>query len=78
MDEEERTLFYEEETKDRVEIASTLRRLADQIESGRLVYETEDLNLELPEAFGYELEIEEETEDKKVTYFLTLELEWNS
>ena len=75
----ETTLFKSEERKSRAEICDVLRKLADQIESGKVTLRqgNEETVLEMPELLELEVKAEDEQKsDKDVQHSLEVELKW--
>lgn len=60
----------------RAEAAADLRRLADELEAGKISYGA-DGSLEVPEALEREIEIEREDKGTNIKYQVEFELEWS-
>ncbi|AEF36733.1 hypothetical protein JDM601_2733 [Mycolicibacter sinensis] len=60
----------------RAEAAADLRRLADELEAGKISYGA-DRSLEVPEALEREIEIEREDKGTNIKYQVEFELEWS-
>ena len=73
----ETVLFKSEEKKTSSEVASTLRQIADKIDSGTMTLKqgSEEITLEFPENIVLELKIEEE-QGKRLKKSFEIELEW--
>ncbi len=73
----ETILFKTEERKNRSEIATILRLIADKVEEGKvsLSNNAQSVEVSLPENMVLEIKVEEEVKHKK-KYSLEIELEW--
>ena len=60
----------------RAEAAADLRRLADEVEAGKISYGAGG-TLDVPEAIEREIEIEREDNGTTVKYEVEFELEWS-
>ena len=71
-------LFETEERKNRSEIASFLRMLADKIESGNVTLKSgaNEVTLTLPQNLIFETKVEEEQKKGKLKKSLEVEIEW--
>ena len=73
----ETVLFKSEEKKASIDIANTLRQIADKIDDGTMVLKqgSEEITLEFPKNMVLELKIEEE-QGKRLKKSFEIELEW--
>ena len=73
----ETVLFKSEEKKASVDIANTLRQIADKIDGGSMILKqgSEEITLEFPKTMVLELKVEEE-QGKRLKKSLEIELEW--
>lgn len=73
----ETVLFKSEEKKSKSEITSTLRTIADKIDSGALTLKqsSNEVLVEFPDQMVLELKVEEE-QGKRLKKSLEIELEW--
>ena len=71
-------LFETEERKNRSEIATFLRMLADKIESGNVTLKSgaNEITLTLPQNLIFETKVEEEQKKGKLKKSLEVEIEW--
>ncbi len=71
-------LFETEERKNRAEIASFLRLLADKIEAGSVTLKSggNEVSLSLPQNLILETKVEEEEKKGKLKRSLEVEIEW--
>jgi amphi-Trp domain-containing protein len=74
----ETVLFKSEEKKAAIDVANTLRQIADKIDDGTMILKqgSEEITLEFPKNMVLELKIEEEQGKKKLKKSLEIELEW--
>ena len=73
----ETVLFKSEEKKASIDVANTLRQIADKIDDGTMILKqgSEEITLEFPNNMVLELKIEEE-QGKRLKKSLEIELEW--
>ncbi|MFO7761531.1 MAG: amphi-Trp domain-containing protein [Desulfobia sp.] len=73
----ETVLFKSEEKKSAVEIATTLRHIADKIDSGNITLKqgSEQVTVDFPRNMVLELKVEEE-QGRRLKKSLEIELEW--
>jgi amphi-Trp domain-containing protein len=74
----ETVLFKSEEKKAAIDVANTLRQIADKIDDGTMILKqgSEEITLEFPKNMVLELKIEEEQGKKKLKKSFEIELEW--
>jgi amphi-Trp domain-containing protein len=74
----ETVLFKSEEKKSSIDVANTLRQIADKIDDGTMILKqgSEEITLEFPKNMVLELKIEEEQGKKKLKKSFEIELEW--
>ena len=74
----ETVLFKSEEKKASIDVANTLRQIADKIDDGTMILKqgSEEITLEFPKNMVLELKIEEEQGKKKLKKSFEIELEW--
>jgi amphi-Trp domain-containing protein len=74
----ETVLFKSEEKKSSIDVANTLRQIADKIDDGTIILkqDSEEITLEFPKNMVLELKIEEEQGKKKLKKSFEIELEW--
>ncbi|MGD8975378.1 MAG: amphi-Trp domain-containing protein [Desulfobacterales bacterium] len=74
----ETVLFKSEEKKASIDVAKTLRQIADKIDDGTMILKqgSEEIILEFPKNMVLELKIEEEQGKKKLKKSFEIELEW--
>ncbi|MFP4345410.1 MAG: amphi-Trp domain-containing protein [Anaerolineales bacterium] len=72
------TLFKSEERHDLREVAAFLRELADRLESGEVVLQQGDreVNVRLPDRVELEIEVEKKEKKRKTKHSLEIEIEW--
>ena len=73
----ETVLFKSEEKKASIDIANTLRQIADKIDDGSMILKqgSEEITLDFPKNMVLELKIEEE-QGKRLKKSFEIELEW--
>lgn len=73
----ETVLFKSEEKKASIDVAKTLRQIADKIDSGTMILKkgSEEIKIEFPTNMIFELKIEEE-QGKRLKKSFEIELEW--
>ena len=76
----ETTLFSSEERKDRAEVCSFLRALADRLETGSVTLQQDkgELSLEVPEQLILEIKVEDEEKSGGIQHSLEVELKWGA
>ena len=74
----ETVLFKSEEKKAAIDVANTLRQIADKIDDGTMILKqgSEEITLEFPKNMVLELKIEEEQGKKRLKKSFEIELEW--
>ena len=74
----ETVLFKSEEKKASIDVANTLRQIADKIDDGTMILKqgSDEIALEFPKNMVLELKIEEEQGKKKLKKSFEIELEW--
>ena len=74
----ETVLFKSEEKKASIDVANTLRQIADKIDDGTMILKqgSKEITLEFPKNMVLELKIEEEQGKKKLKKSFEIELEW--
>ena len=74
----ETVLFKSEEKKASIDVANTLRQIADKIDDGTMILKqgSEEITLEFPKNMVLELKVEEEQGKKKLKKSFEIELEW--
>ena len=73
----ETVLFKSEEKKNAVDIANTLRLIADKIEAGSLTLQQsgKEVKVDFPQSMVFEMKVEEE-QGRKLKKSFEIELEW--
>jgi amphi-Trp domain-containing protein len=75
----EKKLFKSEERRNRSEVCTFLRQLADKIDEGRVILSQgqEELSLDLPHNLVLEIQVEDEDKKRKgIQHSLEIEIKW--